>query len=208
MVRGHATANHIHRRKADKSGAKRQPQVPGGCKHHLQLAIIRVLLISTAAGAVVWLRWRVAGGHVPHFPPEVNPAASHPNWAVRYRTFFYLAARHALLLWQTAGFTCHYSHESVPLLTSAHDTRQLLALGVLGPLLAFAGASTMRFSRALLAVAAPSRQVAREQRSGDAATYHLCTAWFGSVSIRACVREVCAVCACACVLACGWVPRV
>ena len=134
--------------------------------------------MGAAAVLVMWLRWRVAGGRVPRFPPEANPAANHPEWTVRWRTFCYLASRHALLLCKTGGFSCHYSHESIPLLISPYDPRQLVAIGVLGPLLAFAAAITARFGRVLLA----TLRAAALQKSERETSRHLGVSWFGTVS--------------------------
>ena len=107
----------------------------GGTRHRAPLAAIRLTLATACAIALVVWRRHVCGGVPPNIPAALNPAAAHPELAVRARTLGYLAARQLLLIPSLAGFACDYSGLSVPLVLEG-DTRVYIAVSVLLPVLA------------------------------------------------------------------------
>lgn len=89
-----------HRRKSARG--KRAQLAEASCS----LLCMRLSTIAACAVCMLWARWTVAGGRAPQFAPELNPAAHHPDWAVRWRTFAYCASRHALMLFQACPSPC------------------------------------------------------------------------------------------------------
>jgi hypothetical protein len=110
----------------------------------------RVVLTLFALTTVLYARLRIlSNGYPPSFSVVQNPASHHTDWRVRARTFGYLAARHLLLIFQHAGFSCDYSAGTIPLLESSTDPRLVVACAVLLPLgLALAGLTALVVRRA------------------------------------------------------------
>jgi hypothetical protein len=110
----------------------------------------RLLIVSLAMITVLCLRLRIlANGQPPSFSIVQNPASHHTDWRVRTRTFWYLAARHFLLIFQHTGFSCDYSGGTIPVLDSSTDARLLVAFSVMLPLgLAIAGLTALVVRRA------------------------------------------------------------
>ena len=79
--------------------------------------MLRLCAVCGAAAALLLVRLRLLRGQ-PEFNDVQNPASHHPSFGVRCRTFWYLAARHALLMLQTSGFSCDTTGASIPLLVS------------------------------------------------------------------------------------------
>lgn len=100
-------------------GATRPPPAPSrrGAAAPATARMLRLCAVCGTAAALLLARLRLLRGQ-PEFNDVQNPASHHPSFGVRCRTFWYLAARHALLLLQTSGFSCDTTGASIPLLLS------------------------------------------------------------------------------------------
>jgi hypothetical protein len=124
-----------------------QEALPGGTGTALRLGWL-VLSLSV----LVKKRWDVMGSgmRATGFTEWQNPAAAHPDWSVRLLSLNYYFGRHMLLLvWPLPPFSelCHdWSGDSIPLILTAADPRNLLALSVYGCCAGFACLATFPFS--------------------------------------------------------------
>jgi hypothetical protein len=105
--------------------------------------MLRIGWILLSLGMLVKMRWDVMGSGMRStgFTEWQNPAAAHSDWFVRLLSLNYYFGRHVLLLLWPLPPTelCHdWSGDVIPLLLSAADPRNLLALSVYACIATFA----------------------------------------------------------------------
>lgn len=126
----------------------------GGAAREVRGALAACVLLATLAAGGVAVRVHVQAG-LPTFSPDDNPAAAHPNAAVRGWSFAHAAARaYWLLLWPRP-LCPDYSGPAVPLVHDPwRDTRAwaaaATAMVALGGLAAAAFAAVLRGRRVAL----------------------------------------------------------
>ncbi|KAI5643545.1 transmembrane and TPR repeat-containing protein 4 [Phthorimaea operculella] len=96
---------------------------------------IRTVKVLVSLALLVSLRLALLQGTWPSFSPQDNPAAFHPSFFVRLRTFCYLAAFNWWLLLCPWTLSHDWQMGSVPLVTSGWDPRNLLTCAAFGALL-------------------------------------------------------------------------
>ncbi|CAG4987839.1 unnamed protein product [Parnassius apollo] len=96
---------------------------------------VRTFKVSVSLALLIYLRLALLQGTLPSFSPQDNPAAFHPNFLVRLMTFSYLAAFNWWLLLCPWTLSHDWQMESVLLITSGWDPRNLLTFTAFGALI-------------------------------------------------------------------------
>ncbi|XP_074034242.1 protein O-mannosyl-transferase TMTC1, partial [Leptinotarsa decemlineata] len=88
----------------------------------------RTSKIFTSLGILLALRLAILQGSLPKFSQQDNPAAFHPSVLVRFLTFCYLSAFNWWLILCPSTLSHDWQMGSIPLVYSAHDSRNFLTI--------------------------------------------------------------------------------
>ncbi|XP_041452725.1 protein O-mannosyl-transferase TMTC2-like [Lytechinus variegatus] len=87
-----------------------------------------LLLQATLGGALLGLRFYATGLQPPIFAPADNPASVSPSFLTRTLTFLYLPAYNAWMLMYPKSLSFDWSMESIPLIQTITDLRNLWSI--------------------------------------------------------------------------------